>query len=535
MHEAIMPCSLLYFLAVAPVCQVARSPPSSREPSEAPLRFTADAWSGTVSTPASITDAPVLRSLLQMSRRPLPSGWFGAFSEDESTYDVDGSSSSEEDPFWAVKYGRDPSGMSYQDHKPTLESTFFHESRSGGPAGAWQTHYPSAPGSIASNPWRYTPASRVQDHVSRDTGIGTRDLWESRLDDTKSRLNDADWFDNAVNQVDSYGRRKTPSAFSSRQHIADGWLERSVNTTITCKEPGCRARASLQLFDRSTEDGKFCKISIVVHPTDYEDDWSREHIEYWKVNDFIVSSKCNPRARGCNATAEKPLYHCVSDFSVDEIIGGLGNVTLEGKNSQMVDECPHNDNLLSAVAMGTCLVRKKLITTTTTSLYVPMVYSEAVLKCIDPGCLAETTLHFNPGVVLNGGTCVLSMNVTQTDYDDELGVPEELEFISVGNGNITTKPIQPGRNPCTEEYKGKVVSDEDRIFNAVDEFDVTKLVRETYPVGSLRIASKISPQVDECGYEGHLFHANVRLVCTPPATFSAAPPYPLTTLLNNAA
>jgi hypothetical protein len=467
----------------------------------------------------------------------MPSGWFGDFAQAESTYTTEGEDD-KDDPTWAVQYGRDPSIDSSFQHSAVLQSDFYHESRSGGPSSAWQTHYPSVSASVSGNnqienPWRYTPAGWKQDYKPMTTDL-------SRLNEFAGPRH-ASWFDNSVGQLDGYGREKTPTASDGRFYTGQ-WLERSANTTVVCKEPGCKASSTLRLYDAASEEAKLCSLSVHVHPTDYDDDWSQEVVEYWKVNGYITMRGCNPRARGCNATAERPLYSCMNQFNVDKLIDENGTLVIEGKNSIMVDECPHSQkgssekNLLSAVAVSTCLVRNKTKPAPgppRASLFtMEDLHSKSVLKCDKPGCTAETTIHISPAIALNGGTCLMTINLTQTDYDDKLGVPEEVEFIAVGDTNVTTKPVQPGKNPCNDAYKGKNITDVDRIFQLVKGYDVTKMAAKATPLGVLKVTGKISSHVDECGYDGNLLHAEVHVDCTPPKNFTAQPPISASRLLH---
>jgi len=109
------------------------------------------------------------------------------------------------------------------------------------------------------------------------------------------------------------------------------------------------------------------------------------------------------------------------------------------------------------------------------------------------------------------------MNVTvqQTDFDETVGVPEEIEFLTLGDGhnseNISTK-VKPGRNPCTEEYTtGKPAKN--RTFALVTNKDITKEVL-AQPLGYLHIGGKISQQVDECASNDMLLDGLVEVACT---------------------
>jgi len=444
------------------------------------------------------------------SRGPESSGWFGSFSQDESTYTLDGINAYRSDPEWAVEFGKDPSVENPFPNKDVLDPVFFHESRSGGPSSAWQTHFPAPNPNLpemdgqADNRWRYTPSGWTQEYNADPNPLYTG-------------ADPATWFDNSVNQFDGFGRPMQPPPYSGSRY--DDWEQRSVNTTISCSSAGCVGRSSLQLFDSSVEEAKLCKISIDVHATDYADT-NREFVEYWKVNGYIATRKCTPGITGCsNASALAPLYPCVNSLPVADLNSSSGTIVIEGKNSDAVDDCTTSKgDLLSAVALGTCLVRKKPVplhsTTTTSTANSVSFVSNAVLKCAEPGCTAHALLEFSPEIALNGGRCFMSLNVTQTDYD---GAKEQIDLIAVEGVPVATSPIAPGRNPCKDRLKQehKRVASEDWIYSAIRDYDVTDLVLQSDRKGILRVKGKISDAVDECAYDGHFFHSTVGLHCIP--------------------
>jgi hypothetical protein len=467
----------------------------------------------------SAQDKKASGGLHSASESSLPSGWFGDFSQDESTYAFDGLDSSRSDPEFAVKYGRDPSLEPRFDDSQVFKSEFFHESQSGGPKAAWETNYPSLSSSIAGNrgikenSWRQTPMGWVNDYQPMPDG---------GVDVTPAS---ADWFDNSIRNIDGFGRKMQPSMLNGARLLGQGWLERSVNTTVRCETAGCTAASSLQLFDVSKEEGQLCHLSIVIHPTDYDDDYSREHVEYWKVNGYIANRGCNPKARGCNKTAQSPLYPCLNGLNVDKLVDSKGTIVIEGKNSKLVDECAVDDKyLLSGVAMATCMVKNKtqdLPTTTTTMFSMSDLLGESVLKCDTPGCTAETKVYFSPAIALNGGKCTMDVTMHETDYDDPKN--EMLEFLQVEGTNVTLSGNGKS-NPCTSGYKNKTLLQTERVFSAVKSFDVTSLVQKSHPLGALSVKGKISSQVDECGYNGNLLYGNVTVKCVAPTKFAASPP-----------
>lgn len=441
--------------------------------------------------------------------RPVEAGWFGGFSEGESTWSIDGVSAHLDlNTQRVAEDGFDP-GMATPDRmRHAQPQEWFHESPSAGDTEAYQSHFPQVDGSTAGNrhvrdnPWRYTPSGWVQDYIPV-TGSGP------------PGPQPANWFDSRAEQYDGFGRYMMPTRDSPLWHL--DWEERSVNTTLQCADPGCTARTLLQAFDGLTEQGTNCRLTIVVHPTDFDEEHSNERVDLLSANGQVLSQDCNPRARGCNETASRPLYTCLNSFPVDTVIDEMGSLVLEGRITPLVDECPHEGNLLAAIAMVTCLVSPIPETTTTTTPDpndLPCVNATVLLRCLEPGCEASADLFFNPFFAEQGGTCLLRVDVNQTDFDGAHGQDEVIQFIQVGNVNIS-EDISPGHTPCIAEYEGNPTPEEDRVFNVVDEYDITDAVLDVDYPGTLRITGKISDDVDECGTPW-LLDGIVSISCCPP-------------------
>jgi hypothetical protein len=467
-------------------------------------------------------------------RDPLPPGWFGDFSEGESSYTTMGEDASNENPMWATKYGKDPVIESSDDSK-SFPAEFFHESESGGYIEAWQTNYPSPHGDFAGNrgghenSWRNTPSGWRQDYRPTNLDMNTGGPIE------------AAWFDNQVRQTDGFGRNMQPAKKDGARYNQDVmrmWKERAINTTLTCDEPGCVGRASLAVYKGSEgEEATNCRLSFMAHPTDYDDDWSREHVEFIKVNDYIATKECNPRARGCNSTAELPLYPCINGMDIDKLMDENGVITVEAKNSMLVDECPYEGNggknLLAGVVVVNCMVRNKSwheVPTPPPTL-ISTQECKGVVKCSTPGCTAEEHIACSPALALNGGTCKMNISVRQTDFDDDLGLPEQVDFFQVEGTNVTDGPVQPGKNPCNDEYKDNPLPESELFYAAVTDKDVTELMKLSRPQGYVRVKGKVSAQVDECGYKGNVLYSEVAIRCEAPTDgttgelqFSAVPP-----------
>jgi len=304
-----------------------------------------------------------------------------------------------------------------------------------------------------------------------------------------------------------------------------------VNTTLKCKTVGCTASSSIHAFNAAKEEAQNCRLNIGVHATDYDDDWSREFI-LWTLNGFSVNSRCDPKARGCNPNASRPLYGCLSEYGVDHLLQGNGTMLVEGTNSKMVDECPFEGNLLSGVATVTCLVRNRTVETAVnksvaavkksgSTKAIPAINVSAPLQCSKPGCTASTLLHMDPGLAMLGGKCKMNVTLVQTDFDDALGVPEQLDFLLLeGSGNLSTN-VKPGKNPCTAAAQGKPLKPEQQLYPLVANRDVTEVVKNSY--GALRLTGKISDMVDECASQGRfLLDGFVVVICEPPAAAKTA-------------
>lgn len=437
------------------------------------------------------------------SSGPMSADFFDDFDQGESTFSK---------AFFNGRETRKPFGAGSH-----AAGSFFAETASAGSRAAWQTFYPANPGHVAhAADWELQPTGWVQKYSRAMLG--------------GPGPNPASWFDSSVLNYDSFGREQLPPLGTARRLLdampGEGWVERSVNSALQCKEVGCTARSQVEVYDPDKEQASLCSLNIHVHPTDYDNEWSKEFVKYWKVNDLLATGTCDPHARGCNATAQRQLVPCLQDLGVDRLLSGKGYLVVEGQINQMVDECPYDGNLLSGVATVTCMVRNippvRQTTTTTpaldaSSLLAVPVTANSTLRCGKPGCQATSRVDIDPTIALAGGTCLMNISVVQTDFDESVGVPEEIEFISLeGVGNISTS-IKPGRNPCTEEFStGKHVPTADRVFQVISNRDVTAQILEA-PVGSVLVGGKISDQVDECGSNGALLDGFITVTCLMPS------------------
>lgn len=477
---------------------------------------------GALTLISSAANQDSLRSAAAQKQRAtvtIPSGFFGDFSEAESTYTTEGLDASSSNPIGSAawKYGREPTQDMEGDpfaNPELFKSQWFHESVSGGPAESWHADYPSLEATEAGNHEKQTPdfspgSSWVQDYKPMVKPSKAFPQFDAPADGPSQAV----WFDNSLQQIDGFGRSRMPDERDGRWYLSRGWQERSVNTTITCKEPGCTGQADLHLFDGKAEEATLCRLSIHVHPTDYDVDDEREYIESWRVNNQTAVRQCSPKARGClKADAPVPLFPCISSLNVDKVVDSSGKITIEGKNSHFVDECPHQGNLLSGVAIATCMVRNKSAAEESTDTVTPESFFDmSTLSCQEPGCTASTSV----AVMSRSGRkdtdgkklkCTMNVSVIQTDFD----VPEEhIVFIEVAGKNVTSAPLNPGKNPCNLMTEGQNVTQADRVYTALLNYDVTNLIQ----TGLLSVKGKISDMVDDCAFQGDMFHANVSVLC----------------------
>lgn len=407
------------------------------------------------------------KTRLLAKRKEVPAGWFGGYAEDESTYDdshiygdhpdnpeeiaarvsQDGNTvnmGGQEDPIYMPETG--------------LPSDWFEESKSAGPSAAWRTRFPPLEAfrneGMKTVPWLPSNNERQTHIPSAATGIARA------FDFTKKK--DAPWFDSSIADIDDFGR-KTPPSPNSDSYYWD-WEEKSWSVPFGCSNPGCVANASLQTFNAAKLQHAKCRLSVGVHATDFDDEYSREFVEWIIVNGAWVSTRCDPMAHGCNnsvADKDRGLHPCVSDYPIDNLfqLDKGTNLNIAGKISDMVDECPVGNNLLSGEAKVTCLVKPKTTPPTAMPVVIPnnafndTCSNTTALRCSEHGCVAKATaLACRPPQ--KGEKCLMSVRIWQTDFDNDHGSVEVVEYIKV-NGNEIAKDLKPGRNPCKEVYEGK--------------------------------------------------------------------------------
>mmetsp|Transcript_29228 Transcript_29228/g.63554 ORF Transcript_29228/g.63554 Transcript_29228/m.63554 type:complete len:548 (-) Transcript_29228:106-1749(-) len=459
-------------------------------------------------------------ALLEVSGRvsePVDADMFGSFSEGESTYDdeADGKlrlSEGEVVNFHDSTEVRPDNPLSRGIKVPV----WFHESSSDAGNQAWQTHFPAltehqAAGTYGLGEW----------HMDVN-GQWNQDYLESSFSGaTPLGVKDARWFDNSVQQVDGFGRVKAPSSSSVKSLIS--FTERAVNSSLTCVKPGCQGQTTMQLFDATTELAQNCRLDLHLHPTDFDDEYSGERLEFVRINGVTVNSDCFPMISGCNESSQRPLYPCFRDLLLDSFIGANGTISIEAKIPDIVDECPYQGNLLSGVPIVTCMVKQKTsppperppphgkpaFPTLTLPPWPKFVYAKAPLRCPERGCTAHAhLLQMNKTADISFSKCLMNVVVRQTDFDQEEGTVEQIEWINI-NGQTVKTNMTPGKNPCRSRWKGQQLSLAETEMVAVSSFDVTANATKNFTV-----SAKISPHVDECASEGYLLNGYVEVNCT---------------------
>jgi len=466
------------------------------------------------------------------SMPPNPANWFGGFSEGESTYNydatlagrninkqinvMDGWNPAQKNPFYMAG-----------PMEAAVRAPWFQESKSGGEKEAWQTFYPSekttmAGGRTAVGEWFEGAGGTWQQAYKSDSGI--TNAVRKVLHNHDAQHLSASWFDDSVAQVDGFGREKFPALGSPRNYF--DWEERSVNTSLTCKAPGCSAKVSLVApFNSKTEMYKNCRLSVFFHPTDFDDQYAGENVEWVQVNDRNVSAKCRPYAAGCNHSASRPLIPCVSDIPIDLLMPENGDLKIAAKIPDVVDECPYNGNMLSAVPMVTCLVAPKHTTSharkkaLSTSLLDSTCVTKMPLQCATKGCASEIVIPVN-STCAGLGSCMLSIEVQQTDFDNQDGTLELIEYIKVDGKEVASK-LKPGKNPCKSQWGGKKLKASEMKFKAISNHVVN--ITSLLEIGRIHVEGKISRHVDECASNGYLFDAEATVTCKAPSSLVQVP------------
>ncbi|CAE7463322.1 unnamed protein product, partial [Symbiodinium sp. CCMP2456] len=534
------------------------------------------------------------------SRRKLDPDFFASFTDAESTFDEDGQPRFEE--------AANPRAVSDESESiPTIEPPqWFQESPSAGPKQAWQTYDPEtedASWRAKAPDWQLRGFGRLQQDWAP---VESREKGNADREDGK----EAAWFDTSVNQYDWFGRPRAPTPESPKFYVE--WSRVSRTADLSCGPPGCVAETSLKVFENASEmEYKMCQLSVMVHATDFDDQYGREKIEWILINNKEAIRDFAPQApKGCetndnmadlhgsditeqklsnlskssllalaskpdaakkqvpneatskqtdagksnashelksqsqqtdagksNASHELPksqsqqtdasksnsshelpksqsqqtgagksnssrellLYPIIRDLPLEGLIDETGELKISGKISPAVDECPVNGNHLSGMVAVACFARPIVTlppTTTTTTVAVTTTVTQIFktsdsqhFSCEEPGCTATTVLvvdDFN----MTSRKCKLTVRINETDFDEQDGTTERVEWIKVG-GSTITENLKPGKNPCQEAASGK--SREYVNFTILDGKEVADKIADGMLFVSLKISDMVAP------------------------------------------
>mmetsp|Transcript_79028 Transcript_79028/g.189824 ORF Transcript_79028/g.189824 Transcript_79028/m.189824 type:complete len:639 (-) Transcript_79028:117-2033(-) len=309
------------------------------------------------STPAAVDSADLLQTNAAATKAgvetlgpAVSSRFFGAMNLGESTSD---------EAFYHTVPGDDLGLVGYTETgSASAQSQVFAETPSAGSKEVWQTFWPGS-ASVPTNRigpkprWAYSNTEFMQPYTTSGDGVPRQGLKAAR------------WFDNSVLQYNGMGQPQLPpfgvgARLVESSAASTSWVQRAVNTSLLCKEAGCTATSKLQVFDPQQEEAQLCRLTIEVHPTDYDNLWSKEFVRIWKINEHLATARCDPHALGCNASAWRPLVPCLQDLNVDHLLAETGSLLIEGSINKMVDECPYHGYLLNGMAVVTCMARKKV-------------------------------------------------------------------------------------------------------------------------------------------------------------------------------
>jgi len=466
------------------------------------VQLSASQTSGKQQGVSSIDEAVI--SEAGRTSEPLEASWFRNFDDGESNYNMDADGSGHRPESWEFKPDDTEAGK-------LKTVSWFHESSSGGSQEAWQTHYPAPTKAV------------VHPSSTGEWRVGQSDHWSQ--DPTPQQMSNgqahAGWFDASVGNFDGFGRRAAPPLDSVRRLLAEGFHEKAVNTTLNCKTAGCTASALLQAYDPNTERAAECFLSLHLHPTDFDDQYSGERLTFVKINGVTVNTDCFPMISGCNKTTQAPLFPCVQGLPVHSLLDESGLLNISAQISDVVDECPYNGNLLSGVPMVTCLVSPLLNETEPEPVppepmlprqleeQVGALNVEAPLRCMYRGCTATALLKVDQKVASAISKCMLHVKVYQTDFDGDEGTVERLEVLKV-NGLDVVGNMAPGKNPCRAAWKGAPLSLASLEHSVLTGHDVTANASR----GEVTVQAKITDHVDECAHDGYLLDGLVQMNCT---------------------
>mmetsp|Transcript_36131 Transcript_36131/g.65513 ORF Transcript_36131/g.65513 Transcript_36131/m.65513 type:complete len:633 (+) Transcript_36131:145-2043(+) len=266
-----------------------------------------------------VKDSTLLAATREIDR--LDPSFFDSFAEGESTFNIDG------EGFQGKNLNENFGTPSMSSSILTMEPPrWYHETESAGSEEAWQTF---GPNSKDVHPYSPAPAwiERPDGRVDQDWYPSDPTLLTDALFPVSGK--DAAWFDVQADQYDGFGRPRLPSDLSDKYYAEWKELKRSVN--LTCADPGCTANQTLQVFDNlSVEEYKMCRLSVMLRATDFDDEYSRETVEWLTVNDKEVLRNFTPRAKGCG---NLPSNVITSLLETGQGVSQSPNSTTNGSNT----------------------------------------------------------------------------------------------------------------------------------------------------------------------------------------------------------
>jgi len=204
--------------------------------------------------------------------------FFSDYADAESTWDVDGEVVKEENGF------DDLPGSANIVMSTQQPSSWFYETESAGSMQAWQTF------------------NRKQDlhdpaWMDKEDGRLIQDFFPVADNPAPARGKAAPWFEHSIEAYDTFGRPRTPTMQSERYYVETNWTKMNRSVPLTCGPPGCEANTTLQVLGNTSEtEYALCRLSVLVHSTDFDDEYSRERIEWLVVNGKEVLRDFSPRA-----------------------------------------------------------------------------------------------------------------------------------------------------------------------------------------------------------------------------------------------
>lgn len=247
----------------------------------------------------------------------------------------------------------------------------------------------------------------------------------------------------------------------------------------------------LQTFNSNKYMHAKCRLHFGVHATDYDDEYSREYVDWFSVNGVRVVQHCDPMAKGCNTTQTKlrpdgkGLHNCLSEYDLDALLEETTELKFAGKISDMVDECPYKGKiegqdgewLFSGKATVTCFIKEWPVPAAKRPPDEDNLArkGKAYLRCHEPNCTAKATAWLDRSP-REGQKCKMKLNIYDTDFDEDHGQTEIVEWVKVNGEEVPkswlagTKWKQKRTNPCKEVYYGRAqpAKDEDGELDLLD-------------------------------------------------------------------